>query len=263
PVQSDGSFYAIVPLPLEGENNITFLLSDPAGNTITDYRIVTRDRTPPSLTLDSIPDRVTSNKIRIRGVTEIGSTVTLNGRFLKLESDGSFSTEITLSWGPNLIIVESTDRAGNVESIMNVVSYEGGLGALPWIVSIVLLIVGLAVGYFLRMRMAPEVEEIEEEELEEALKEIPEEEEVPPPEEVEEEIEEIEIPEEEVIEEMEVEEEPLEELELPAEEVEEVEEIEEPPIEEDPRLERLRKAYEEGRISKEVYEENLKRIEGE
>ncbi|MCK4366990.1 MAG: S8 family serine peptidase, partial [Thermoplasmata archaeon] len=40
PVQSDGSFYAVIPLPLEGENNITFLLSDPAGNTANESRVV-------------------------------------------------------------------------------------------------------------------------------------------------------------------------------------------------------------------------------
>ncbi|MCK4457162.1 MAG: hypothetical protein KAW39_05420, partial [Thermoplasmata archaeon] len=64
------------------------------------------------------------------------------------------------------------------------------------------------------------------------------------------------------------EEEPLEELEPP----EEPEPVEEPPAEEeppetppeeDPRLERLRKAYDEGKISKEVYEENLRKITGE
>ncbi|MFQ5909800.1 MAG: hypothetical protein ACE5IJ_03660, partial [Thermoplasmata archaeon] len=247
PVQSDGSFYAVIPLPLEGENNVTFLLSDPAGNSIPDYRTVRRDTTPPSLTLDSVPERVTSSTLKVTGVAEVGSTVTMNGRFLQLESDGSFSEDVTLSWGPNIIIVESTDQAGNVQRVMRVVSYEGGPSFLPWIVAAVLLIVGLVVGYLFGPRMRPEEEEEElEEEIEEELEELAE---------LEEELEEVEVPEE-PLEEVEVEEEPLEELE-PTEEA-----VEEPPLEEDPRLERLRKAYEEGKISKEVYEENLRKIRG-
>jgi len=266
PVQSDGSFYAEVPLLVEGENNITFVLSDPAGNTVSDYRIVTRDTTLPTLTLESIPEKTTSNTIRIEGVTESDSKVTINGRFLDVESDGSFSEDVTLSWGPNLIVVESTDQAGNVQRITKVVSLEGGPAVLPWIVAILLLIVGLVIGYFFipRRLEIEEEEELEEEELEE-LEELEEE--------IEEELEAEEVPEEvEEVEEMEVtpaeapppappiveevveEPEPLEEVE---EEVEVVEEIEE-----DPRLERLRKAYEEGKISKEVYEENLKKIKG-
>ncbi|MEE9505607.1 MAG: S8 family serine peptidase, partial [Thermoplasmata archaeon] len=75
PVQSDGSFYAVIPLPLEGENNITFLLSDPAGNTASENRWVTRDTTPPALTLESVPETTTSNTVRVRGTAEAGSTV--------------------------------------------------------------------------------------------------------------------------------------------------------------------------------------------
>jgi len=250
PVQSDGSFYAVIPLPLEGENNITFLLSDPAGNTANESRVVIRDTTPPALTLEPVPETTTSNTVRIEGVAEAGSTVTINGRFLQTETDGSFSEDVTLSWGPNVIIVESTDSAGNVQKAMRVVSYGPAPSLLPWMVAVLLLVVGLVFGYFFSTRMRPE-EEFEEElgELEEIGEELEEMEE--PPEEDIEEAEKIEVREEE----------PLEELEPPEEEPPETAEPE--PVEEDPRLEKLRKAYEEGRISKEVYEENLRKITGE
>ncbi len=273
PVQSDGSFYAVIPLPLEGENNITFLLSDPAGNTASDSRLVTRDTTPPALTLESVPETTTSNTVRVRGTAEAGSTVTINGRFLQTELDGSFSEDVTLSWGPNIIIVESTDEAGNVQTAMRVVSYGPAPSLIPWMVAVLLLVVGLVIGYLFSTRMRPEEkEELEDldEELEEELQEL---------EEMGEEPEELEEPPEEDIEEAEKievrEEEPLEELEPPEEEPvepQEPEPVEEPPAEEeppetppeeDPRLERLRKAYDEGKISKEVYEENLRKITGE
>jgi hypothetical protein len=273
PVQSDGSFYAVIPLPLEGENNITFLLSDPAGNTANDSRVVIRDTTPPALTLEPVPETTTSNTIRIEGVAEAGSTVTMNGRFLQTETDGSFSEDVTLSWGPNVIIVESTDSAGNVQKAMRVVSYGPAPSLLPGMVAVLLLVVGLVLGYFFSTRMRPE-EEFEEEEEEELDEEL--EEELGELEEIGEEFEEMEEPPEEDIEEAEKievrEEEPLERLEPPEEEppetaepepVEEPEKPPEPPAEEDPRLERLRKAYDEGRISKEVYEENFRKITGE
>ncbi|MCJ2556096.1 MAG: S8 family serine peptidase [Candidatus Thermoplasmatota archaeon] len=265
PVQSDGSFYAVIPLPLEGENNITFLLSDPAGNTASDSRLVTRDTTPPALTLESVPETTTSNTVRVRGTAEAGSTVTINGRFLQTELDGSFSEDVTLSWGPNIIIVESTDEAGNVQTAMRVVSYGPAPSLIPWMVAVLLLVVGLVIGYLFSTRMRPEEkEELEDldEELEEELQELeemgeePEELEEPPEEDIEE-AEKIEVREEEPLEELEPEEpEPVEEP--PAEE-----EPPETPPEEDPRLERLRKAYDEGKISKEVYEENLRKITGE
>ncbi|MCK4455453.1 MAG: cadherin-like beta sandwich domain-containing protein, partial [Thermoplasmata archaeon] len=171
PVQSDGSFYAVIPLPLEGENNITFLLSDPAGNTANESRVVIRDTTPPALTLEPVPETTTSNTVRIEGVAEAGSTVTINGRFLQTETDGSFSEDVTLSWGPNVIIVESTDSAGNVQKAMRVVSYGPAPSLLPWMVAVLLLVVGLVFGYFFSTRMRPE-EEFEEEELEEELGEL-------------------------------------------------------------------------------------------
>jgi hypothetical protein len=208
--------------------------------------------------------------VKIEGVAETGSTVTINGRFLQTEADGSFSEDVSLSWGPNIIIVECTDSAGNVQSAMRVVSYEAGASPIPWVVAVVLLVVGLVIGYLFSTRMRPgeefEDEYEEEEELDGELEEEPHElaemgevEEAGEPEEAEM---------------IEVREEPLEELEPPAEEPPETieepepepepaEEPQEPPAEEDPRLERLRKAFEDGKISKEVYEENLRKITGE
>lgn len=255
PVQSDGSFYAVIPLPLEGDNNISFVLSDPAGNSVTEYRTVTRDTTSPTLTLEDVPDRVTAGSITVEGQAEVGSTVTINGRFLQTEADGSFSEDVPLSWGANIIIVEAKDPAGNVQRTTELVSREGTPSMLPWAAAFVLLIVGLIVGYLVSMFMGPREYEEELDELEEELEDLKEEEEELERE-LEEEVEELE-------EEIEKEE-PLEELEPPEPEPEPEPEAEPPePEAEDPRLERLKKAYEDGRISKEVFEENLRKITGE
>ncbi|UCD91909.1 MAG: S8 family serine peptidase [Methanobacteriota archaeon] len=232
-VESDGVFGLLVSLQ-EGLNVHLVKATDMAGNSVSAYRNITMDTIAPGLDLEDVPSSTDKGTVLIRGTAELGSLVTVNGKFVHVDGTGSFEEEIALIEGANLIIVEAVDSAGNLRSSRLVVQMSVP-EVLPYALIGVGLIVGLVIGVIVGMSLrGRREEELEEEEFLEEEEEIPEE----------------------VVEE----EEEISE-ELPEEEPEEPEPPkEEPP--EDERLTRLRKAYEEGKITKELYELNVKKILG-
>ncbi|MBM7855264.1 hypothetical protein JOC37_001657 [Desulfohalotomaculum tongense] len=63
----------------------------------------------------NLPEQMTTahNKLKISGVTAGGCTVYVNGEALRVRSDGSFNTEVTLKPGDNEVQVVSIDKNGN------------------------------------------------------------------------------------------------------------------------------------------------------
>jgi len=216
-----------------------------AGNAVTKVITVTKDKTPPDLKLDSIPTIVVQYSVSITGQTTPGARVKVNGFDATVASDGKFERTVQLSAGMNIIVVRASDSAGNVVETRVGIYYTssfkpeaggsgGYLGMPPSAWAAILVVAGIIMGLVLSPVLArlgwpkkkgPE-EAVEDEELPET-----------PPEEVEE---------------GPLEEEAIEEESRPAEEAEK------PP--EDKREAMLRKAFEEGRISEDVYEENLRRL---
>jgi hypothetical protein len=121
-VHNDGQFETLVPLN-EGLNTIIISARDTAGNIATRQINITKDITSPVLSLESIPSEVSSNKISIKGTTEPGSTVLINGKYVQ-SGGGSFSEDIYLVEGLNIIIIEVQDTAGNVETRSLSVTYS-------------------------------------------------------------------------------------------------------------------------------------------
>ncbi len=252
-VESDGVFGLLVSLQ-EGINTHFVEATDMAGNSVSIYRNITKDTVAPALDLEDVPSRTEEGRVVIRGTAEPGSLVTVNGKFVHLDgATGSFEEEIALGRGANLIIVEAVDSAGNLRASRLVVEMSVP-DILPYALIAVGIIVGLVVGLIVGMSLRPKEEEemLEEEEIFEEEEEIPEE-----------------VLEEEEISEEVLEEAPEEEVApVPEEEVGEPEaEPEEPEapvvdIDKEERLARLEKAYEEGKLTKELYELNLKKILG-
>ena len=274
PVFADGSFRVNVTL-VEGANVVTATVVDLTGNLGFATLTVTRDTTAPSLDVTASPGTtVTTGTVTIAGTTEPGAFVLVNG-FIVPSPGGVFSTGVALSPGENLIVVQALDAMGNKAEERVTVTYEapGGVG-LAWIVGV--LAVGAVAGVLLALlfvRGRARVPSREEEGPEEA----PPEEAAPVAAEPVEAASEPEEPVEEAAPE-EMLEEPVEEAapEEPSEgppevaSLEEVSEepapevVEEPVVEaaevEDPRVARLRAALAEGRITPEVFEQNLQRI---
>ncbi len=261
-VRSDGSFAIWFMLEHEGVNNLDITVTDLAGNTANLTFLVTRDTTPPELVLDDMPGVVSDGIITIRGRTTPGTIVKVNGYDATVEVGGTFYRDVQLSAGMNVIVVRADDIADNVierrigiyytSEYMPEAGGSGGyLGISPIAWAAILIVLGIVLGfilYFLFIKLGlfkkgPKAEE--EAEVEAPPEEKPlEEEEVEEP-----------VPEEKVTV---PEPEPREEVMKPKEAPPPTEEVPKPP--EDVKVERLRKAFEEGKISEEVYKQNLARL---
>ncbi|MCK5548575.1 MAG: hypothetical protein KAI64_06145, partial [Thermoplasmata archaeon] len=149
-VYSNGFFSIPVPL-VEGVNTIALVAEDEAENTFTTYIVITKDVTAPALTLDAIPSETTSDIIQVGGVAEIGSTIFINGQYVTSE-DGSFSFNVTLHEGLNMIVIEVIDEAGNTVKKTVDVSYAPPSQAFQYMIPLLILVfvliflIGLQVG---------------------------------------------------------------------------------------------------------------------
>jgi hypothetical protein len=107
----------------EGENTVTFTFVDDADNAAPSltYRI-TLDTTPPEIEVPGSEGTVrTKDRTHwLMGRVEEGPTLTLDGAPVKVNADGSFSTQVDLAKGENVFHLEAIDRVG-LESSMDVV----------------------------------------------------------------------------------------------------------------------------------------------
>ena len=82
------------------------------------------DTNPPTLELEPLPGCVSTQSLKVRGQSEPGATVTANGSLCDMRDDGSFSVDIPLIEGSNVICVRAVDRAGNVNSTLLTVTRD-------------------------------------------------------------------------------------------------------------------------------------------
>ncbi|MFZ1081171.1 MAG: Ig-like domain-containing protein, partial [Candidatus Kryptoniota bacterium] len=112
---SNGSFSTSVSLT-EGVDVITVVAIDASGNQSTQKVMVTKDSTPPTLTVISPINGLITNasSVSVYGtvVDSTAVTVTVNGTSVVVASD-SFRTSAALIEGTNTITVIATDAAGN------------------------------------------------------------------------------------------------------------------------------------------------------
>lgn len=109
----------------------TFIIngSDNDGNAATAVSAtITIDTVAPTLNVSAPADNLVTNKttVTVSGTTNDATTspVTLkvNGKTVEVGSDGSFSTEVTLSGGVNTITIVATDGAGKATTITRTVT---------------------------------------------------------------------------------------------------------------------------------------------
>jgi hypothetical protein len=124
----DGKF-SIDRFPLDdGDNAISAILLKETKESPPSSPIhVTYKKTPPKLDIlypkdgDSIHD---NKDINITGTTDPGSRVTINDRFVIVDSQGKFSFAFHLSDGDNMLKIIATDTAGNQEMKEMKVNYS-------------------------------------------------------------------------------------------------------------------------------------------
>lgn len=128
--------YAITTALTDGSHTIKFDVSDYDENEATQVSTIFKvDTIPPSLTISSPANNLITNQqtVTVSGVTNdvttgIASvTVKLNRgteTMVTVNSDGSFSTSLTLDEGYNTIVVLATDGVGRTATVNRTVKYD-------------------------------------------------------------------------------------------------------------------------------------------
>lgn len=108
----------------DGENTFSGVVIDSSGNEGKESRtyVVTFDDKPPTLTVDKPEDQAKFNgkkeqQITISGASENGASVTINDRFVLVNSNGEFSMTFNLNEGENVFTVVAHDQAGNTTEV--------------------------------------------------------------------------------------------------------------------------------------------------
>jgi hypothetical protein len=115
------------------QNKITVVVTDSVGNAVSKEFFVSKDTIPPELTVQSPKDGAVVNaqslgKVEVRGKTEPGATVYVNGERAGLAGI-SFQAYVWLAQGNNTIDVVAYDEAGNMEPVTLSVTYDNGVEA--------------------------------------------------------------------------------------------------------------------------------------
>lgn len=113
-VDDSGSFSFTVSLT-EGDNILKAkAISGDTESDFSDSQTISYKKEPPKLEIDNPSDgqTVSDQNLEVRGKTDAGSSVTVNG-FVAVTSGEDFSYTLQLKSGDNDITVDATDDAGN------------------------------------------------------------------------------------------------------------------------------------------------------
>jgi parallel beta-helix repeat protein len=113
------------------QNKISVEVLDSVGNSVVQDLHVIKDTIPPELTIQAPKDGAVLNeqtrgKCEIRGRTEAGATVYVNGERVGLAGT-NFQAFVYLAEGNNTIVVTAYDPAGNPETVELFVTYDNGV----------------------------------------------------------------------------------------------------------------------------------------
>src|SRR5436309_8989110 len=114
PLDPSGAFNANLALK-DGANSIgVALIADRDVVAVSSYTVVL-DRTPPTMTVTqpATGSTVDAKNIVVAGTTEVGSTITVNGRIVVITPEGRFTDSFSAAPGSVPITVVARDRAGN------------------------------------------------------------------------------------------------------------------------------------------------------
>lgn len=130
-VESDGQFLFDNVRLQSGENRFNVQATDTSGNESnpSSTLVVEHDNAAPILILEGPANGSNffgagEKNIKVVGSTDPGSSVLVNGSFVILASNGSFSKTVALTTGENEILIVSRDKAGNSTEETVKVNYE-------------------------------------------------------------------------------------------------------------------------------------------
>lgn len=125
--------YEVTTALSNGTHTFVVEASDYDGNTATSIAATfTVDTVSPTLVITSPADglKTNVNKVTVAGTTNDATstnvTITVNGVSVPVDSDGSFSYELTLENGENTITIIATDGAGLTTTVTRTVTLDTG-----------------------------------------------------------------------------------------------------------------------------------------
>jgi hypothetical protein len=81
-----------------------------------------QDLTPPALYVQKLPKVLHQSAVTLRGKTEPGARIYVEGKPVVVDSEGTFQHRLHIKPGASLIVIEAVDSAGNVAYATNVVN---------------------------------------------------------------------------------------------------------------------------------------------
>jgi hypothetical protein len=99
-----------------GSNEFTITATDHVDNMVVIVKVIVQDEYEPKLILTSPENGIWTNisQVEVKGITEIGATIRVNGQPVPTFG-GRFATTVFLTEGLNRIIVQAADIANNIE----------------------------------------------------------------------------------------------------------------------------------------------------
>ena len=83
---------------------------------------IVQDREPPVLYVQKLPKVVHQSAVTLRGKTEPGAKIYVEGKPVTVDSEGTFQHRLYIKPGASLIVIEAVDSAGNVAYATNLVN---------------------------------------------------------------------------------------------------------------------------------------------
>lgn len=115
----------------DGSHTVKFDAADNDGNTAVQKSITfTVDTTAPEMEITSpVEGSITNVAVcvvsgKTNDATSSPASLTVNGKVVSINSDGSFSTEVTLTEGSNTITIVATDDAGKSTTVTRTVTLD-------------------------------------------------------------------------------------------------------------------------------------------
>ncbi len=125
-VTASGGVFSTPVTLTEGQNTLTVVAQDAAGNKTTQSVLVTLDSLPPMLTITYPSDNFVSStpSLSLQGITDAGAKVTVGSTEVLADSGGNFTVVLVLNDGDNMINVKAVDKAGNITTASKKVTYK-------------------------------------------------------------------------------------------------------------------------------------------
>ena len=140
----------------DGTYTVDFYSVDNVGNPESFRSVSVTIDTLASMTVDLNPSITTdSSTLTVRGTAEPGASLLINGKFVLVRNDGTFSYSVELGRGKNKLIISMTDEAGNAVSETHFATYTPAEGLPSWfmpLAAVVCLTVAAAICMMVFMR---------------------------------------------------------------------------------------------------------------